>query len=74
VLLGGKRLKTVEFAAVPKAIRDTIEPDALEDWIGVFRQAAVPVIGEELSRAWIRRVQRLLNENVYYLEDLAKAS
>jgi truncated hemoglobin YjbI len=68
VLPGGKRLKTVEFAAIPKLIRDRIAPDKLRDWISVFRKAAVPVIGEELTRAWIQKVQRLsrrlLSENV----------
>jgi truncated hemoglobin YjbI len=78
VLLGGKRLKTVEFAAIPKPIRDRLAPAVLDEWIGVFRDAAVPVIGEDLTRAWIQKVQRLsrqlLSENVYYLEDLAAAS
>jgi hypothetical protein len=49
----------VEFAAIPKPIRDGIAPDMLDEWIAVFRDAAVPVIGEDLTRAWIQKVQRL---------------
>jgi hypothetical protein len=57
VVFGGKRLGTVEFEAVLARVHTRFSPDVLEEWMNLFRHVAVPVIGDELTRAWVRKAE-----------------
>jgi hemoglobin len=72
VALGGKGLRTVSFDMFP------IEAELSGDWIILFRQAALSIVGKELTEAWMREVEqlgrRLRIANEESLVELTKAS
>jgi hypothetical protein len=55
VVLGGNKLRVVDLDVIPK----DVSSELLEDWLALFREAALPIIGEEFTRAWMQRAERL---------------
>jgi len=78
VALGGKPLRDINFDMFPKHTRAGFDADLFRDWMTLFRQAALSVVGKELTAAWMEKVEglgrRLLIANDKYLTKLAKAS
>jgi hemoglobin len=78
VALGGKGLHVVDLDVVARQAQAGISAEHFEDWMTLFRQVALPVIGKELTTAWMERAERLgrrlLVDNGKCLDELAKAS
>lgn len=78
VVLGGKRVHSDDPDLIPKGIRSASTPAFLQDWLAVFPETALPIIGEELTRSWMLKAERLACEAVSRHQDnateLAKAS
>jgi len=78
VVLGGNKLRAIDLELIAKDVHDGINPDLLKEWFILFHNSAVPVIGEELTRAWMGRAERLARKLGIAKDDhlyrLAKAS
>jgi len=78
VVLGGNTLSYVDWEVVEQLARTVTSPELLGEWLKLFRQAALPIIGEESTRAWAQRVEQLAHKFLLAREDapfdLAKAS
>lgn len=78
VVLGGNRLRAVDLQVIPRDVLAGINPELLRDWFSVFCQAAVPIPGEEFTRAWMAKAEQLSRKLRITDEDqmvkLAKAS
>jgi hemoglobin len=78
VALGGRPLHAVDFNLVPKHVPAHVNSDQFKGWMSLFRQVALPIIGEELTRAWMEKAERLGRRLLVidddYLVKLAKAS
>jgi len=78
VVLGGKKLRAVDFDLIPERVRAGIKSDELREWLALFRLVAVPILGEEFANAWTEKAERLgrrlLVSNDEYVANLAKAS
>ncbi|MGD0429370.1 MAG: hypothetical protein ABSC10_21905 [Candidatus Acidiferrales bacterium] len=59
VALGGQRLRTADCDLIPGRVRASLTPELLEDWLTLFRRAALPMIGAQLTDAWMSRTERL---------------
>jgi truncated hemoglobin YjbI len=64
--LGGNALRSAspEFATqqIPQALREQISDEVLRDWLALFRHTALPIIGEELTRAWIEKAEPVAHQ------------
>jgi truncated hemoglobin YjbI len=78
VILGGNKLKEVDWQVVREGASTGINTESLSDWLAVFRQAAFPIIGEELAHAWVLRAEQVANKFLIVdqtdADKLAKAS
>lgn len=78
VTLGGKNLRGVRCDVVSRLERADVDCEVLKDWMKLFHQVAVPILGEELTRRWMTKAEavdrRLLKANDNCLDELAKAS
>lgn len=78
VVLGGNRLRAVDLQVIPKDVLAGNSPELLRDWLAIFYQAAVPILGEEFTRAWMVKAEQLSRKLGIVDEDqmvkLAKAS
>jgi truncated hemoglobin YjbI len=59
VMLGGRSVREVSFQVVRKPAKPGFSPELLRHWVALFRQAALSVVGSELTEAWMDRVSRL---------------
>ena len=59
VVLGGNKLRAIDLELIPKDVRTGITPELLRDWLALFRQAALPIIGGEFTSAWMGKAERL---------------
>lgn len=78
VVLGGNRLRDTDLQMIPQIVVADVTLELLHGWLGIFRQAALPIIGEEFTRAWGEKAERLARKFLITDEDdadkLAKAS
>jgi truncated hemoglobin YjbI len=78
VMLGGKTLRAAGFDVFPEQGRASVNCDLLGDWLALFHQVALPIIGEELTRAWMEKAERLGDRLLIFddkqLAELAEAS
>ena len=78
VVLGGNRLRDLDDDVITKDARECISPELVKDWVAVFREIALPIVGQEFTDAWVQRAERLARRLLITDEDqalkLAKAS
>jgi len=78
VVLGGKELSDLPWRVIREVARTGISPELLGDWLTLFRQAALPILGEEFTGAWMQAAERVARQFTVNDEDeavkLAKAS
>lgn len=78
VVLGGNRLPDLDWEVIPEDARTRISPELLRDWLALFRQTALPIIGQEFTNAWMQRAERLARKFLITDDreavELAKAS
>ena len=46
----------------PQALRQQINDEVLRGWLALFRHTALPIIGEDLTRAWIEKAERVAHQ------------
>jgi truncated hemoglobin YjbI len=59
VVLGGNKLNNRDWAVIRGDARTGISSRLFREWFGLFRQTALPIIGAELTGAWMLRAARL---------------
>jgi truncated hemoglobin YjbI len=62
VVLGGNKLRDMDWEVIAEFARAATSPELLEDWLAMFQGAALPIIGEELAHAWTQRVEDMADE------------
>jgi hypothetical protein len=60
VALGGKALRNMDSALTCKFGPKQSNDDSLEHWLAMFRTAALPILGQELTQAWAKQAVRLI--------------
>lgn len=61
-MLGGNRLLSVEPEQVALEHWAGISEGLFRDWLALFRQTALPIIGERFTRAWSENTERLAHK------------
>jgi truncated hemoglobin YjbI len=59
MVLGGHRLSRLAWEVIRSDPRMVISPSQLGIWLALFRETALPIIGADLTGAWMRRVAQL---------------
>jgi truncated hemoglobin YjbI len=59
VVLGGNQLSDRDWQVIREDARTGISPSLFREWLGLFRQIALPIIGAELTGAWMVRAAQL---------------
>ena len=62
VVLGGNKLSDLDSDVIRGCGRMGISPSLFREWLALFRQTALPIIGTELTDAWMLRAVRLHQE------------
>jgi truncated hemoglobin YjbI len=68
VVLGGNKLRDIDWE-VRGDSRTGISPELLKNWIVVFRQAALPILGREFTEGWIQKAEQAARELLITDED-----
>ncbi|HUN60674.1 MAG TPA: hypothetical protein VMU53_01730 [Candidatus Sulfotelmatobacter sp.] len=71
VVLGGNKLRAVDLQVIPLDLRAGASEELLKDWLTVFRRAARPILGEELTRAWMQKAEQVARTYLLTEEDEA---
>lgn len=58
VVLGGNRLRELDWKVSEVEAR-CVHPEILQEWLALFCQTALPIIGREFTNAWMQRAERL---------------
>lgn len=72
VVLGGNKLRTVALEVIPQRLRVGVSDELLRDWLHVLGNAALPILGEEQTRAWMQRAEQVAR--TYLISDESKAT
>ena len=62
MVLGGNKLSDLDSEVIRGCGRMGISSSLFREWLALFRQAALPIIGAELTDAWQRRAVQLADE------------
>jgi truncated hemoglobin YjbI len=62
MVLGRNRLSHLAWEVIRRDPRMAISPSLLGIWLALFRETALPIIGADLTSAWMRRVEHLGRE------------
>jgi len=62
VVLGGNKLSDLDSEVIRGCGRMGVSSSLFREWLALFRQAALPIIGAELTDAWKRRAMQLAHE------------
>ena len=63
MVLGGSKLNDLDSEVIRGCGGRGISSTLLREWLALFRQAALPIIGAELTDAWKRRAVQLTEES-----------
>jgi truncated hemoglobin YjbI len=59
VVLGGNKLSDCDWQVIRQDAQTGVGVSAFRDWLALFRQTALPIIGPELTGAWMLRAAQL---------------
>jgi truncated hemoglobin YjbI len=62
VVLGGNKLSDLDSEVIRGCAWMGISPTLFREWLAMFRQTALPIIGAELTGAWMLRAVPLAHE------------
>ena len=62
LVLGGNKLSDLDSDVIRRCERMGISPSLFREWLALFRQSAPPIIGKELTDAWMRRALQVADE------------
>jgi len=62
VVLGGNKLSDLDSEVIRGCGRMGISPGLFREWLALFRQTALPIIGKELTDAWMLRAVQVAHE------------
>jgi truncated hemoglobin YjbI len=60
VVLGGNKLSDLHSELIRGCARMGISRSLFREWLALFRQTALPVIGSELTDAWMLRAEQVV--------------
>ena len=63
MVLGGNKLSDLDSEVIRGRGRMGISSSLFREWLALFRQAALPIIGAEWTDAWQRRAVQLADES-----------
>ena len=62
VVLGGNKLSDLDSEVIRGCGRMGTSPGLFREWLALFRQTALPIIGQALTDAWMRRAVQVVHE------------
>jgi truncated hemoglobin YjbI len=62
VVLGGNKLSDLDSEVIRGCGRIGTSPSLFREWLALFRQTALPIIGKELTDAWMLRAVHVVQE------------